>query len=265
MRDFRRAARAVAAIMRINEQRVAEHRGTLDASRRERAQLEEELRALLARGSRQRCRRRRLQTARRRRARRLSRRSTPPRLERAVRRRAPGRIRATAAAGRKRRSRRGGRAGRSFRWPRSVAHSTGPCRADSPFVSDSRPAVPATRPRRNGIEIAAPDGTPVRAIHPGTVSYASPFTAFGNLVIVDHGRNAYSLYGYLASMAVDRWRVRRWRDRAGPCRVCRPQAPLRCTSRCASTAVPSIPYNGCGPDDDGWAANRLRVVKPPNH
>ena len=55
---------------------------------------------------------------------------------------------------------------------------------------------------RNGIEIAAAEGTPVHAIHPGTISYASPFTAFGNLVIVDHGRNAYSLYGYLASMGV---------------------------------------------------------------
>jgi septal ring factor EnvC (AmiA/AmiB activator) len=55
---------------------------------------------------------------------------------------------------------------------------------------------------RNGVEIAAPDDTPVRAIHPGTISYAGPFTAFGNLVIVDHGRNAYSLYGYLASMGV---------------------------------------------------------------
>jgi septal ring factor EnvC (AmiA/AmiB activator) len=46
------------------------------------------------------------------------------------------------------------------------------------------------------------EGTPVRAVHPGTVSYASPFAAFGNLVIVDHGNNANSLYGYLASIAV---------------------------------------------------------------
>jgi septal ring factor EnvC (AmiA/AmiB activator) len=57
---------------------------------------------------------------------------------------------------------------------------------------------------RNGLEIAAPEGTPVRALHTGTVSYADPFTGFGNLVIVDHGENTYSLYGYLASMAVTR-------------------------------------------------------------
>jgi len=53
---------------------------------------------------------------------------------------------------------------------------------------------------RNGIEISAPEGTAVRALHPGTVSYADAFTGFGNLVVVDHGANAYSLYGYLSSI-----------------------------------------------------------------
>jgi septal ring factor EnvC (AmiA/AmiB activator) len=57
---------------------------------------------------------------------------------------------------------------------------------------------------RNGIEIAALEGSPVRALHSGTVSYADPFAGFGNLVIVDHGANTYSLYGYLASMTVAR-------------------------------------------------------------
>ena len=57
---------------------------------------------------------------------------------------------------------------------------------------------------RNGIEIAAPEGAPVLAVHPGTVDYADAFTGFGNLVIVDHGSNYYSLYGYLGSMTVKR-------------------------------------------------------------
>jgi septal ring factor EnvC (AmiA/AmiB activator) len=57
---------------------------------------------------------------------------------------------------------------------------------------------------RNGIEIEAPEGTPVQAVHGGTVAYAEPFTGFGNLVIVDHGGNHYSLYGYLASIGVSR-------------------------------------------------------------
>ena len=57
---------------------------------------------------------------------------------------------------------------------------------------------------RNGIEIAAAEGTPVQAVHGGTVAYADPFTGFGNLVILDHGNDHFSLYGYLASLGVPR-------------------------------------------------------------
>ena len=55
---------------------------------------------------------------------------------------------------------------------------------------------------RSGIEIAAPDGAPVTAVHEGTVAFAAPFSGFGTLVILDHGAHAYSLYGYLSSVAV---------------------------------------------------------------
>lgn len=55
---------------------------------------------------------------------------------------------------------------------------------------------------RNGIEVAAPERSPVRAIHEGSIAYAAPFAGFGTLVIVDHGSNVYSLYGHLASAAV---------------------------------------------------------------
>ncbi|MEZ5417614.1 MAG: peptidoglycan DD-metalloendopeptidase family protein [Vicinamibacterales bacterium] len=56
--------------------------------------------------------------------------------------------------------------------------------------------------QRNGIEIGAPIGTPVHAVHGGTVAYAAPFTGFGVLVIVDHGDNAFSVYGHLAGTAL---------------------------------------------------------------
>lgn len=59
----------------------------------------------------------------------------------------------------------------------------------------------------NGIAIASPSGTPVRAIHPGTVAFAGPFSGFGQLVIVDHGQQAYSLYGYLSGLSVQRGTV----------------------------------------------------------
>ena len=57
---------------------------------------------------------------------------------------------------------------------------------------------------RSGIEISIAEGQPVRAVHEGTVAYADQFTGYGNLIIVDHGDGAYSLYGYLASLDVAR-------------------------------------------------------------
>jgi septal ring factor EnvC (AmiA/AmiB activator) len=55
---------------------------------------------------------------------------------------------------------------------------------------------------RNGIEISAAEGTSVRAVHGGTVARADVFPGFGNLVILDHGSNHYTLYGYLGAMTV---------------------------------------------------------------
>lgn len=55
---------------------------------------------------------------------------------------------------------------------------------------------------RNGIEVAAAEGVEVRAVHEGTVAFAAPFTGFGNLVIVDHGQSAFTLYGHLLEATV---------------------------------------------------------------
>jgi septal ring factor EnvC (AmiA/AmiB activator) len=73
-------------------------------------------------------------------------------------------------------------------------------RVSAPFGAPPRPGGTV----RNGMEISAPEGTPVSAVHPGTVDYADPFSGFGNLVILDHGGNYYSLYGYLGSIEVTR-------------------------------------------------------------
>ena len=54
----------------------------------------------------------------------------------------------------------------------------------------------------NGVRIAADASTPVTAVHEGTVAYATTFTGFGKLVIIDHGSVAFSLYGYLADIDV---------------------------------------------------------------
>ncbi len=55
---------------------------------------------------------------------------------------------------------------------------------------------------RNGIEVAAQEGTPVAAVHEGTVAFAAPFTGFGTLVIIDHGQSAFTLYGNLSEAVV---------------------------------------------------------------
>jgi septal ring factor EnvC (AmiA/AmiB activator) len=57
---------------------------------------------------------------------------------------------------------------------------------------------------RNGIEIAAPEGQPVRVVHEGTVAFAGQFTGYGNLVIVEHGDRTFSLYGHLGALQVAR-------------------------------------------------------------
>jgi septal ring factor EnvC (AmiA/AmiB activator) len=56
--------------------------------------------------------------------------------------------------------------------------------------------------RSNGIEIAAADGADARAIHDGVVAFAGTFGGFGNLVILDHGSQTFSLYGDLLDVNV---------------------------------------------------------------
>jgi murein hydrolase activator len=57
---------------------------------------------------------------------------------------------------------------------------------------------------RNGIEIETAVGQRVTAVHEGAVAYADQFTGYGTLVIVEHGRGGFSLYGYLGSAHVQR-------------------------------------------------------------
>lgn len=62
-----------------------------------------------------------------------------------------------------------------------------------------------TRTMNNGIEIAPPkDDMIVHAIHPGKVVYADYFQGYGNLLIIDHGMNYYSLYGHCDEFLVSK-------------------------------------------------------------
>jgi murein hydrolase activator len=65
-----------------------------------------------------------------------------------------------------------------------------------------QPARDGSSASQNGIVIAAVEGQPVLAIHSGRVAFADVFPGLGQLVIVDHGGLAFSLYGHLGTMSV---------------------------------------------------------------
>jgi len=54
----------------------------------------------------------------------------------------------------------------------------------------------------NGMEIAAPEGSPVTAVHEGTVAFADRFRGYGLMVVIDHGGKHHTLYAHLADVRV---------------------------------------------------------------
>lgn len=56
---------------------------------------------------------------------------------------------------------------------------------------------------RDGIKIAARAGEPVKAVAAGEVIYAGPFRSYGNVVIVEHGKGFFSIYGFLSTIEAE--------------------------------------------------------------
>ena len=204
LREFARATRAVSALSAINERRIEEHRKTVDAMRQERAAFEQKAKELQAK------------TAEARRAKSA----------------ADGAVASASELIRQIDSRRD----MTAQYVGELQDAYGKLQQQVTALSTEKPAgaEPVAVPLRpfqgaldwpvqgriigffgqpsnrlgggavrNGIEIAADEDTPVRAIHGGSVGFAGPFTGFGTLVILDHGGNGYSLYGYLASTALE--------------------------------------------------------------
>ena len=201
VREFGRATRAIGALLKINQERVAEHRRTLATVQQERTRLEGELDALQARAAEaqhaQAAADRALQTRTALIAHIDTRRDLNAQLAGELRLAHERLQQQVATLGPGRPADPSGIPMAPFRgalgWPV-------PGRITGQF--GQRVGRPGDTAVRNGVEIAAAEGTPVHAVHPGTISFADLFTGFGNLVIVDHGAGAYSLYGYLGAISV---------------------------------------------------------------
>ncbi len=59
-----------------------------------------------------------------------------------------------------------------------------------------------TKTFRNGIDIEAIEGSNIAAVFPGQVVYTGWFRGYGNLIIVDHGGEYYTVYAHAADIRV---------------------------------------------------------------
>jgi len=202
LREFGRATRALASLAHINRRRIDEHKRTLEGLKKERAALQENARVLQARRG-------------------------DAHKARAAAERAVAARTALLASIDARRDLNAQLAGELVVAQQRLQAAISAMKSGEAVERVSVPLTPfrgaldwpvtgqlagrfgqsshaAGGGVRNGIEVAAPEGTPVRAVHPGAVSFADSFTGYGTLVILDHGADHYSLYGYLSSVAVAR-------------------------------------------------------------
>jgi septal ring factor EnvC (AmiA/AmiB activator) len=77
--------------------------------------------------------------------------------------------------------------------------------ADGRVVAEYGPQVNprfGTKTFRNGIDIEATEGSNIAAVFPGHVVYTGWFRGYGNLIIVDHGSEYYTVYAHAADIRV---------------------------------------------------------------
>ena len=193
VRAIGRAYRTAAALTRLDRERVQAHAATLDALRKEREELERRVKALAA------LQRRAVQ------AKTAADRAVAARSQLIAsideRRDLNAQLTGELEAAQQKLQQTVGQLGAAP----AVALPLRPFRGTLPWPADG---IVVQRfggtGSRNGLEISLAEGQPVRSMHDGTVAFAGPFTGYGNLVIVDHGDGAYSLYGHLRSTRVQR-------------------------------------------------------------
>jgi murein DD-endopeptidase MepM/ murein hydrolase activator NlpD len=74
-------------------------------------------------------------------------------------------------------------------------------RISSPFGTRVHPTF-RTKSFHSGMDIAAPQGTPVKAAAPGEVLFEGWMRGYGRVVIIDHGRDYSTVYAHMSSAQV---------------------------------------------------------------
>jgi len=54
----------------------------------------------------------------------------------------------------------------------------------------------------HGVDLRAPEGTPVRTMYPGRVRFAGWMTGYGNVIWIDHRGDLVTAYAHLSSIQV---------------------------------------------------------------
>ena len=67
----------------------------------------------------------------------------------------------------------------------------------------------------NGIDMAAPSGTEIRARAPGKVIFAGRNGVYGNMVEIDHGHGIRTRYGHMSAISVQNGQAVSARDKLG--------------------------------------------------
>lgn len=96
--------------------------------------------------------------------------------------------------------------------PRPPAVGLGALRGQLPWPTEGRIVAGFGRqvhPRfgtetfRNGVDIEATEGAPIRAVYGGTILYRGWLKGYGNLIILDHGHGYYTLYAHASELLVE--------------------------------------------------------------
>jgi len=70
------------------------------------------------------------------------------------------------------------------------------------FGKQPHPELPDTYVINKGIKISVSQGSSVSSVEKGNVLYANSFKGYGNMIILDHGKGFYSIYGQLMEFMV---------------------------------------------------------------